>query len=177
MLTRPEPTEYAEFYKSYIARVPEVPLLEFLAKQPGEYRQLLTEVSDAQAAAPMTPGKWSIKQMLGHLCDGERVMSYRVLRFARGDAKELHGYEQDDYVREAGSNSRSLDDLLREFESARNATLALFGSLPPGTETRGGRANGYPITVRALAYVVGGHTQQHYELLKAHLGSKAALAS
>lgn len=112
--------------------------------------------------------------MLGHLCDGERVLSYRGLRFARGDAKELQGYEQDDFVREAGSNSRPLEDLLGEFESVRKATLTLFGSLPPGSETRGGVANGNPITVRALAYLVAGHAQHHYDLLRAHLGSAAA---
>ncbi len=173
MLTRPEPTEYAEFYRSYIAKVPDSPLLDVLARQPGSYRQLLSGVSDAQAAAPTAPGKWSVKQILGHLCDGERVFSYRVLRFARGDEKELHGYEQDDYVREAGSNARSLADLLNEFEAVRKATLALFGSFPDGVEKRGGVANGNPVTVRALAYIVAGHAQHHYELLKAQLTSAA----
>ncbi len=101
MLTRPDSTEHAEFYKNYIARVPDGPLLNFLAKQPGDYRQLLVGQSDEDASAPTAPGKWSIKQVLGHLCDTERVITYRVLRFARGDQKELEGFEQDDYVREA----------------------------------------------------------------------------
>ncbi len=166
MLTRPEPTEYAEFYKNYIARVPDRPLLDFMAKQPANYRQLLAGMSDAEASAPTAPGKWSVKQILGHLCDTERVHSYRVLRFARGDETELQGFEQDDYVREAGSNSRSLEDLLTELEGLRKATLALFGSLPPGVDMRRGVANGNPVTVRALAYIVAGHTQHHYELLK-----------
>jgi len=177
MLTRPDSTEYAEFYRSYIAKVPDGPLLDLMAKQPGDYRQLLSGISDAEAAAPPAPGKWSTKQVMGHLCDGERVLAYRVLRFARGDEKELHGYEQDDYVREAGSNSRTLDDLLAEFESVRKATLALFGSLPPGVETRSGVANGNPITVRAIAYIMAGHTLHHYELLKAQLRGKATQAS
>jgi hypothetical protein len=174
MLTRPEPTESAEFYRNYIAKVPDGSLLDFLAKQPGNYRQLLTGVSDADATAPTAPGKWSIKQIVGHLCDTERVHSYRVLRFARGDQKELQGFEQDDYVREAGSNARSLEDLLNELENVRKSTLALLGSLPAGAETRRGVANGNPITVRAQAYVIGGHAQHHYELLKQHFGSKAA---
>jgi hypothetical protein len=177
MLTRPDSTEYAEFYRSYIAKVPDGPLLDLMAKQPGDYRQLLSGISDAEAAAPPAPGKWSTKQVMGHLCDGERVLAYRVLRFARGDEKELHGYEQDDYVREAGSNSRTLDDLLAEFESVRKATLALFGSLPPGVETRSGVANGNPITVRAIGYIMAGHTLHHYELLKAQLRGKATQAS
>jgi uncharacterized damage-inducible protein DinB len=174
MLTRPESSEYAEYCKSYIARVPDGPLLDFMGKQSGNYRQLLTGISDSDAAAPTATGKWSIKQVLGHLCDGERILAYRALRFARGDEKELQGYEQDDYARESGSNSRQLEELLDEFESVRKASLALFASLPSGTETRSGVANGNRITVRALAYLVAGHAQHHYELLKAHLRSKAA---
>jgi hypothetical protein len=166
MLARPEPTEYAEFYRNYIAKVPDGSLLDFLAQQPGNYRHLLIGLSDADAAAPTAPGKWSIKQVLGHLCDTERVHSYRVLRFARGDETELQGFEQDDYVREAGSNARSLDDLLAELENVRKSTLALLSSLPAGAEKRRGVANGNPITVRAMTYVIAGHTQHHYDLLK-----------
>lgn len=169
MLSRPEAAEYAEFYGNYIARVPDGPLLDFLATQPGNYRRLLGGMPDQQAEAPSAPGKWSIKQILGHLCDTERVISYRALRFARGDTKELQGFEQDDYVREAGSDARTLDDLLDELEAVRKSTLALFGSLPTGTEMRNGVANGNPVTVRALAYIVAGHCQHHYELLKAPL--------
>jgi hypothetical protein len=167
MLTRPNPDEYSEYHKNYIARVPEGPVLDFLAKQLGDYRQLLVDVSDDAASVAPAPGKWSVKQVLGHLCDTERVMTYRALRFARGDASELRGFEQDDYAREAHSNSRSVDDLLTELESIRKATIALFGSLPPEAETRAGIANGNPVTVRALAYIAAGHAQHHFELLKA----------
>lgn len=167
MLSRPDSSEYAEFYKNYIARVPDGNVLNFLAKQPGDYWRLLAAVSEEAAAAEPAPGKWSIKEVLGHVCDAERVMSYRALRFGRGDGKELQGFEQDDYVREASSNSRSLEELLNEFESVRKATLAFFGSLPPGAEMRGGVANGNPVTVRALAYIAAGHAQHHYEGLRA----------
>ena len=126
MLSRPDSSEYADFYKGYIARVPDGSLTDFLAQQAKQYRQLVTGFSDQDAGAPTAPGKWSIKQILGHLCDTERVITYRALRFARGDQKELHGFEQDDYVREAGSNSRSLEDLLDEFDSVRQATVALL---------------------------------------------------
>ncbi|MGB8768589.1 MAG: DinB family protein [Candidatus Korobacteraceae bacterium] len=173
MLSRPNPTEYAEFYKSYIARVPEGPVVDFLAKQLGDYRQLLVGVSDEAATAVPAPGKWSIKQLLGHLCDAERVITYRALRFARGDAAELPGFEQDDYVREAQSNARTVDDLLTELESIRKATIALFGSLPSEVETRGGIANGKPVTVRALAYIAAGHAQHHLELLRAGFSQRA----
>ena len=170
MLTRPDSTEYANFYTNYIALVPEGPVIDFLGKQLGNYRQLLAGVSDEAATAAPAPGKWSIKQVLGHLCDTERVITYRALRFARGDAGELRGFEQDDYVREAHSNSRSVDDLLTELESVRKATIALLGSLPPEAESRAGVANGNPVTVRALAYIAAGHAQHHFELLKAGLG-------
>jgi hypothetical protein len=170
MLSRPDTTEYADFYKNYVALVPEGPVLDFLAQQPGEYRRLLGGVSDAEAIAPTAPGKWSIKQILGHICDAERVMGYRALRFARGDQTELPGFEQDDYVREAGSDSRSVEGLLAEFESVRRATIALFSSLPPGCDTRTGVANGNPLSVRALGYIAAGHAQHHYELLKGRSG-------
>ncbi len=176
MLTRPAPTEYAEFYKSYIARVPEGPVLDFLAKQLAEYKRLLAKVSDEAATAAPAPGKWSIKQVLGHLCDTERVQAYRALRFARGDASELRGFEQDDYVREAHSNSRSVDDLLTELESIRKASIALFGSLPPQAEKRSGIANGNAVTVRAMAYITAGHAQHHLEGLKAGLAQRAGAA-
>jgi hypothetical protein len=176
MLTRPEPTEYAEFYRSYITKIPDGPLLDFLAQQPEQYRKLLSAIPDADAAAPSAPGKWSIKQVLGHVCDTERVISYRALRFARGDAKELPGFEQDDYVREANSNARSLQELLDELAAVRKCTLALFGSLPPGVEMRRGMANGNPVTVRALAYIAAGHCQHHFDLLQGQLETKAAQA-
>jgi len=174
MLSRPDNTEYAEFYKNYIARVPDGPVTDFLSRQAMQYRQLLSGISDHDAGAPTAPGKWSIKQVLGHVCDAERVMAYRALRFARGDQKELHGFEQDDYVREAASNARTLADLLDELDSVRQATIALLKSLPPGADTRAGVANGNRVTVRALAYIVAGHAQHHYDLLKAGSGRGAA---
>jgi uncharacterized damage-inducible protein DinB len=170
MLTRPDRSEYAEFYANYIAGVPDGNVLDFLAKQPGDYRQLLVGISEEAAAAEPAPGKWSVKQVLGHLCDTERVMSYRAMRFSRGDATELPGFEQDDYVREANSNARSLDDLLDEFESVRKATIALFRSLPPEADSRRGVANKSPMTVRALAYIAAGHANHHYLGLKKQRG-------
>jgi DinB superfamily len=173
MLSRPNPTEYAEYFTNYIARVPEGSVLDFLARQLGDYRQLLVGVSDEAASAAPAPGKWSIKQVLGHLCDAERIMTYRALRFARGDDSELRGFEQDDYVRHAHSNSRSVDDLLSEFESIRKATIALFGSLPPEAEMLSGVANENRVTVRSLAYIAAGHAQHHLEALKAGFTQRA----
>ncbi len=167
MLTRPDRSEYADFYANYIAKVPDGDVIAFLAAQLGEYRKLLGSLSDDAASARPQPGKWSVKEIIGHLCDAERVQSYRALRFARGDQKELQGFEQDDYVREAHSDSRTLGDLLDEFAGIRYSTLALFQSFPPEVWQRSGVANGSAVTVRAMAYIVAGHTQHHYDLLKA----------
>ena len=104
--------------------------------------------------------------MLGHLCDTERVMSYRMMRFARGDQKELHGFEQDDYVAAGDFNSRVRHDLMVEFKNIRGATIALVGSISPEAEIRTGKANGNPVSVRALAYIIAGHAQNHLQLMR-----------
>jgi hypothetical protein len=104
--------------------------------------------------------------VLGHLCDTERVMSYRMLRFARGDQKELRGFEQDDYVAAGDFNKRVRHDLMVEFKNIRGATIALVGSISPEDEARIGSANGNPVSVRALAYIIAGHAQRHLNLLK-----------
>jgi hypothetical protein len=166
MLTRPDRSEYADIYIDYIAKVPDGDLIAFLSTQPVAYRKLLGSLSDESASSRPQPGKWNVKEILGHLCDAERIQSYRALRFARGDQKELHGFEQDDYAREAHSDARSLSELLNEFEGIRSSTLALLKSFPPDVAQRSGVANGSPVTVRAQAYIIAGHTQHHYDLLK-----------
>jgi DinB superfamily len=176
MLTRPDRPEYADFYVNYIAKVPDGDVIAFLSNQPAAYRRLLSSLSDGAASARPQPGKWNVKEIIGHLCDAERIQSYRALRFARGDQKELHGFEQDDYVREAHSDRRSLSDLLDEFEDLRRSTVALVKSFPPDVEQRSGVANGAPISVRAMVYVIAGHTQHHYNLLKERFDKAAGAA-
>jgi DinB superfamily len=167
MLTRPDRSEYADFYANYIAKVPDGDVIAILSSQPTAYRKLLGALSEEAASARPQPGKWNVKEIIGHLCDAERIQSYRALRFARGDQQELHGFEQDDYVREAHSDARNLGELLDEFEGIRNSTVALLKSFPSDVEQRSGVANGAPVTVRAMAYIIAGHTQHHYDLLKA----------
>lgn len=176
MISRPNRTEYAEFYANYISKVPDGDLLNFLELQTGDFDGLVNDLSDVQATQPPAPGKWSVKQVLGHLCDTERVMSYRILRFARGDRTELEGFEQDDYVAAAGSNDRSTTDLLAELRSVRGATLAFLRSLTDDASIRSGIANGNPVTVRALSYIIAGHAQHHLELLRQQLARKSVKA-
>lgn len=170
MISRPDRTEYADFYTDYISKVPDGDLLNFMDLQPAEFDGLVNDLTDAEAARPPAPGKWSVKQVLGHLCDTERVHSYRVLRFARGDKTELQGFEQDDYVAAANSNGRSTTELLSELKSVRKATLSLLESLSTEDSMRSGVANGKSISVRAMAYVIAGHTQHHLDLMKERRG-------
>lgn len=166
MISRPADNEYAPFYATYISKVPDGDLLNFMELQPDEFNGLANDLTDEQATQPPAPGKWSVKQVLGHLCDTERIMGYRALRFARSDKIEIEGFEQDDYVRAANSNARSTTELLAELKSVRGATLALLESFTTAESERLGVANGKSISVRALAYVIAGHAQHHLNLLK-----------
>jgi len=169
MISRPADNEYAPFYANYISKVPNGDLLNFMELQPDEFNGLLNGLTDEQAMQPTAPGKWSVKQVLGHLCDTERIMGYRALRFARADKTEIEGFEQDDFVAAANSNARSATELLAELKSVRGATLSLLESLTAAEAERSGVANGKSISVRALAYVIAGHAQHHLELMRKQL--------
>jgi hypothetical protein len=157
----PDASEFAPYYGRYIALVPAGDVLAALEDQPRETVGLLSILSEEQADFRYAPGKWSVKEMVGHLIDAERVFSYRALRFARGDETPLPSFEQDDYVRNAGSSGRSLTDLTDEFVSVRRATLWLFRSLTPEAWMRRGVASGNPVSVRAIAYIIAGHELHH----------------
>lgn len=177
MISRPDRTEYADFYANHVSKVPNGDLLNFLELQADEFDGLVRGLTDQQATAPPAPGKWSVKQVLGHLCDTERIQSYRALRFARGDQKELHGFEQDDYVASANSNARSATDLLAEFKSVRGATLSLLRSISDEASKRTGVANGNPVSVRAMAYIIAGHAQHHLRQLQTQFAPQPAKAA
>jgi len=166
MLSRPDRTEYADFYANYVSLVPDGSVEEFLLKQWEELVAFMQGISEDDASAPQAPGKWSVKQTLGHLCDCERVFSYRMMRFARGDQKELQGFDENEYVGAGDFNSRVRHDLMVEFKNIRGATIALVGSVSPEAEVRTGVANGKSVSVRALAYIIAGHAQRHLELMR-----------
>jgi uncharacterized damage-inducible protein DinB len=170
MLTRPERNEYSDWYADYVARVPDGNVIEVLEVQSRELQAFLKTLSEEQAEKVPAPGKWSIKQVVGHLCDGERVLAYRAMRIARGDQTPLPGYEQDDYVREGNANERKLADLAAEHEAVRRATIALFKSMPEQAWLRRGTANNAELSVRALAYITAGHEHRHLELMKKAVG-------
>jgi DinB superfamily len=174
---RPASSEYAPYYAGYIARVPEGNVLALLETQISETLSFLRAQGEAWAGTRYAPGKWSVKEVVGHLCDTERIMSYRALRIAREDRTPLPGFEQDDYVRTAHSDRRSLADLLEDFATVRAATLHLFRSFDADAWTRSGIANSLEISVRALAYIIAGHERHHLEIVRTRYAPSAATST
>jgi hypothetical protein len=170
-LSLPGADEYAPFYAGYIARVTHVraPVDELLAQR-ARLLNLLSPLSDAQGRYRYAPGKWSIKEMVGHLADAERISAYRLLRVARGDATPLPGWEEEDYVRTAGADDRPLGDLLDDWAAARDATIALVSGMPPDAWSRRGTVNNGPMSARALAFILLGHVEHHCSVLAERYG-------
>ena len=167
---RPAPDEYAPFYGRYIDLVPAGDIVEILTRQVDETVALLEGLSDAAAEHRYAPGKWSIKEVVGHVTDGERVFAYRTLRFGRGDAIALPGFDENQYVPAGRFDDRSLRSLLDELVAVRRATVALLGGLPAEAWLRRGEASGADVTVRALAYKTAGHELHHRALLEERYG-------
>ncbi|WP_059173792.1 DinB family protein [Bacillus sp. FJAT-27445] len=172
MYKRPGQGEYATNFEPYIALIPEGDIVSILERQGEETDILLKGLSETQATFKYGESKWSIKEVLGHMADSERVMSYRLLTIARGDEVLLPGFEENDFVRNAGFHRNSLEELLANFAAVRTATLHLVRSLDEEAWTRKGNANGYMVTVRALAAIIAGHELHHRKILmERYLGS------
>jgi hypothetical protein len=166
LITRPAPEESIPYYHRYIDKVSDDDLGTQLLQQLREVEQLFENVTDRDALARYAEGKWSIKEILGHLCDTERIFSYRLLRIARGDSTPLPGYEENDYVPAGRFDERPLPMLLGELRAVRLSTAALLEGLPEEAWGRWGEANGDPITARALAYIIVGHVSHHLGVLR-----------
>lgn len=164
--TRPEQTEYLPYYEKYVTLVPAGDIIETLRRQHEETLALLGGLDEAQGNHAYEPGKWSVKGVVGHVIDSERIFAYRALRFARGDQTPLPGYDQDEYGRAANFDARTLADLVAEFASVRAATLALFRSLADEAWSRRGTANNAEVSVRALAHIIAGHELHHVQVLR-----------
>jgi uncharacterized damage-inducible protein DinB len=165
-ISRPDSTQYASYYGKYVSLVAEGDILASLGQQLDETLALLDKVSESQADFRYAPGKWSIKELVGHMIDTERIFSYRALRFARNDKTPLHGFEQDDYIRGASFNDYTLGDLASEFAHVRRASLSLFKHLNEEAWNRTGTASESEVSVRALAYIIAGHELHHMEILR-----------
>jgi uncharacterized damage-inducible protein DinB len=163
---RPQKGDYALYYDNYIALVPSGEFLEILREQHRAMTRLLSPLTDQQAEFPYAPGKWSVKEVLGHVIDAERIFAYRILRIARGDQTPLAGFEQDGYIQTGNFSARTLNDLLEEFSSVREATITLVRSLDDDAWLRRGIASQKEISVLALAFVIAGHELHHRIILE-----------
>jgi hypothetical protein len=166
MLERPEPNEAASYYSIYINRVGSDDILDVLATQLEEAGAFLSEVSEEQSLHRYAPGKWSMRELLGHVNDTERVFTFRALWFARGFQDPLASYEQEIAVAAAESDEVSWASHVAEFRAIRSATLSFYRNLPSEAWLRSGIASDNPVTVRALAYIVAGHLSHHLAILR-----------
>ncbi|HJU88593.1 MAG TPA: DinB family protein [Gemmatimonadaceae bacterium] len=167
---RPAPDEYAQGFAGYIARVPDGDVLVTLTRQLDETATLLGSVAEERGSYRYASGKWSIKDVAGHMLDTERIMAYRALRAARGDRTELPGFEQDDFVRGATFDRRPLRETLEEMRLVRLANISFFRSLSDDELLRRGVANGNEFTPRAMAFIIAGHERHHLEQLRVRYG-------
>src|SRR5580693_2360331 len=163
---RPQSGEYAPYYDRYISLVQGDDILNTLDQQRRDTMLLLSCRDEADGDYRYAPEKWSAKEVLGHVCDTERVFAYRALRIARADATPMAGFEQDDYVRNGPFAQRPVADLVEDFIAVRRATLSLLRNLDEAAWTRRGIANKSEISVRALAYIIAGHELHHRRILE-----------
>ena len=165
---RPEKSDYAPFYETYISKVPETDILTELERQIEQTRVLLSSISEEKSMFQYAPDKWSIRGVVGHLNDGERVFSYRAFTFARGDIVQLASFDENEYAREAEFGQIPLADLSAQFLALRTANLLMFKHLGARAWTRDGIASNNRVTVLALAYIMVGHVRHHTKILQEH---------
>lgn len=170
IIRRPEATEYAPFYSTYVSLVPETDALMILERQPDELRALASQVVSERERFRYAPGKWSIREVVGHIADTDRVFGYRAFCISRGEQQPLPGFDQDEYMATAGFEARPLADLVEEFSSIREANLRALRRLDSHGWDRTGTASGHPVSVRALAFMMAGHVRHHCNILRERYG-------
>ena len=158
---RPEPGEYAPYYERYISQIPGDDVLATLDEQGQQMLLLLSSRSEAEGNLRYAPEKWSVKEVLGHVCDAERVFAYRALRISRNDATPLPGFDENEYIKNGPFAHLSLAELIEDYIAVRRSTLTLLHNLDEAAWTRRGLANQQQVTVRALAYIIAGHDLHH----------------
>lgn len=164
-MNRLQPEDYPVYYKAYIDSVSDDVLTE-LQDQIDLFSKFLRGIPADKASFAYAEGKWTVKELVGHIIDTERIMAYRILRFARNDATPLAGFEENDYVMNAHFAESNLDSLAQEFEYLRRANLYLIRSLNETELKRTGISNGLPISVRALVFIIAGHLNHHIRIIK-----------
>ncbi len=166
MIARPDPGEYNPYYERYIALVPGGDILSTLDAQRRQMMLLLSGRDDADGNFRYAPDKWTANEVLGHVCDTERIFAYRALRIARGDQTPIEGFEQDDYVKHGPFGRIALSELVEDYIAVRRATITLLRNLDETAWMRRGVANKNEVTVRALAYITAGHELHHRRILE-----------
>ncbi len=166
MIRVPEPTEYAPFYQRYVSLVPPGNLPEILEQQCEKTRFLLANLDENEGDNRYAPDKWSVKEVLGHIIDTERVMAYRALRLSRQDPTPLPGFDQELFIANGPYAACELTSLLEEFHAVRRSSILLFNHLPAEAWDRAGTVDGKHVTVRALAHIIAGHEIYHRRILK-----------
>ncbi|MGD1146468.1 MAG: DinB family protein [Thermoanaerobaculaceae bacterium] len=167
---QPEAHEYAPYFDRYVALVRGGDILSTLEKQGGVVRQALHALPEARAGFRYAPEKWSVREVVGHCTDCERVFAYRALAFARGEKAPLPAFDENEYARASGHDSIPLAGLVEEFGAVRSATLRLLRHLPARAWSRVGVASGKPVSVRALAFIMAGHVAHHMAILHDRYG-------
>jgi hypothetical protein len=169
-MQRPAETEYAPFYARYVALVPEADVLAVLERQAEEIGVLAASVPRERESWRYAEGKWSVREVLGHLVDGERVFGYRAFCFSRGETAPLPSFDENRYVAAARSDAIPLRELVEELALVRQSNLVVLRRLEPPEWTRAGTASGHPVSVRALAWVMAGHPRHHVAILRERYG-------
>ena len=170
---QPEATEYAPYFERYVMLVRGGDILKTLAEQSTNVRRGLGACSEDRAGFRYAEGKWTVREVLGHCTDAERVFAYRALCFARGERASLPSIDENEYARASGHDRIALAELLDEFDAVRRATVQLFAHLPAEAWLRTGVASGKPVSVRALAFIMAGHVAHHLEILRERYGVAA----
>ena len=163
---RPKADEHLPYYSLYIDRVPDGDIIDMLEKQTPEMLSFLRAIPESRVDFRYAPGKWSIRQMIGHLGDGERVFQYRAFRFSRADATPVPGFDENHYVDNAPFEHIATKDLIDELENLRGATLQMLKGMDADAMSRRGTANGAEVSVRAIAWIICGHVSHHMQILR-----------
>ncbi|MCW5898372.1 MAG: DinB family protein [Flavobacteriales bacterium] len=162
---KPAIEEVPRFYQGYMRLAEGDDVLDALRRASDRAWRTVERMPPGHDGFRYAPGKWSIKQIFQHLIDSERIFAYRALRFARNDATELPGFEEDAYALHADVDHRGFHELMEEHDRVRAATIALFGSFTPAMLARGGRANGQDIGTHALGWIIAGHAMHHMKII------------
>ncbi len=165
-MKRPETNEFFEYYNTYVSLVPGDDVMPVLDEQPNELRVIFASVPEEKGTYAYELGKWTIKELLSHVIDGERIFAYRILRISRGDETPIEGFEQDGYIEHSNANSRTFADLLNEFDFQRRSNMLMLRNISDENSRLMGTASDKPVSVRALAYIAAGHVTHHVNILR-----------